>query len=393
MRSGLRFAIAVSTAGLTLVPAATFAQSVPDSTSNAPAQDIVGPRELQNFSLPSTATKPTQQPPSAPASTARLGNSIEAAPAESPAPAPTPVHRSVEARRTAPPPASAPTFQPPAASTRLTPAPVSAPALPPSSTISALDRPAAPSEDAAPGHKFSMLPWFAAAIALAGGTLFLLWRRRPRETPVNGPKFDAFASPEPVPPTPPRASTPEPVASAPTRRASSENGLVAARLRPSLEISVQPRRCLIEDGQVTIEFDIDLFNAGTAPARAVLAEAGFLNAGAAQEQQLAMFFANPVGEGQRIDSIGPMKRVTLSSQVVAPRSVIQEYELAGRKAFVPVIAFNALYEWSGGKGQSSLAYLVGRETRTDKLGPLRLDNGSRDVRGLGARPLPVGVRT
>jgi hypothetical protein len=94
-----------------------------------------------------------------------------------------------------------------------------------------------------------------------------------------------------------------------------------------------------------------------------------------------------------MEAIPPMRRVTLTSRVVAPRSAVQEYELAGRKAFVPVVAFNALYEWSGGKAQSSLAYLVGRETRSDKLGPLHADAGSREIRGLGARPLPVGVRT
>jgi len=88
-----------------------------------------------------------------------------------------------------------------------------------------------------------------------------------------------------------------------------------------------------------------------------------------------------------------MKRVSFLREVVAPRAAVQEYELAGRKTFVPVIAFNALYEWSGGKAQSSTAYLVGRETQQDKLGPLRLDQGPREYLGLGARPLPVAVRT
>jgi hypothetical protein len=156
---------------------------------------------------------------------------------------------------------------------------------------------------------------------------------------------------------------------------------------------MQPLRCVVDDDQVTIEFEVELFNAGAAPARAVLAEASLLNASATQDQELAAFFAHPVGDGERMDAIPPMRRVTLTSRVVAPRSAVQEYELGGRKAFVPVVAFNALYEWSGGKAQSSLAYLVGRETRTDKLGPLHADAGSREIRGLGARPLPVGVRT
>ena len=156
---------------------------------------------------------------------------------------------------------------------------------------------------------------------------------------------------------------------------------------------MQPLRCLVEDSQVTIEFEIDLFNAGTAPARAVLAEASLLNAGASQDQDLAAFFANPVGAGQRLDAIPPLKRITLTSQVVAPRAAIQEYELAGRKAFVPVIAFNALYEWSGATGQTSAAYLVGRATKSDKLGPLRLGSGPREYRGLAAHVLPSVVRT
>jgi hypothetical protein len=156
---------------------------------------------------------------------------------------------------------------------------------------------------------------------------------------------------------------------------------------------MQPLRCLVADDNVTIEFEVELFNAGAAPARAVLAEASLLNASATQSQELAAFFANPIGDGERVDAIAPMKRMVMTSRVVAPRSAIQEYELAGRKAFVPVIAFNAHYEGSGGKAQSSVAYLVGRETSGDKLGPLHLDDGKLEFRGLGARALPAGVRT
>jgi hypothetical protein len=88
-----------------------------------------------------------------------------------------------------------------------------------------------------------------------------------------------------------------------------------------------------------------------------------------------------------------MRRVNFASRVVAPRSAVQEYEVAGRKAFVPVIAFNALYEWSGGKAQTSAAYLVGRETSSEKLGPLHLDLGPRAFTSLRARVLPAAVRT
>ena len=144
---------------------------------------------------------------------------------------------------------------------------------------------------------------------------------------------------------------------------------------------------------MTLEFELDLFNAGTAPARAILAEASLLNASATQDQELAAFFSRPAAAGEPLEPIAPMKRMTMTSRVVAPRTSIQEYELGGRKAFVPVIAFNAMYEWSSGKAQTSAAYLVGRETDGEKLGPLRLDSTRREVRGLGARTLPLGVRS
>jgi len=156
---------------------------------------------------------------------------------------------------------------------------------------------------------------------------------------------------------------------------------------------VRPLRCVVDDQQVTIEFELELFNSGAAPARAIHAEASLINASATQDQELAAFFANASAAADRLDVIPPMKRIALTSRVVAPRSAIREYELAGRKSFVPLIAFNAVYEWSSGTAQTSAAYLVGRETNGEKLGPLRLDLGPRELNGLGARALPVGVRS
>jgi hypothetical protein len=244
-----------------------------------------------------------------------------------------------------------------------------------------------------PWRNLPLWPWLAAALALAGGIAFLLWHRRPRGALAGAPLFDLLVPPAPEPELQ-RASplpTPRPSTAAPPKRAPA--GIVASRLRPALEIAFQPLRCQVDDDQVTIEFELELFNAGAAPARAVLAEASLLNASAAQHEELAAFFANPHGIGERLDLIPPMKRVSFKNQVVAPRAAVQEYELAGRRTFVPVIAFNALYEWSGGRAQSSAAYLVGRDTQREKLGPLRLDQGAREYRGLGARALPSALRT
>jgi len=67
--------------------------------------------------------------------------------------------------------------------------------------------------------------------------------------------------------------------------------------------------------------------------------------------------------------------------------------IGGRQVFVPLIAFNTLYSWSTGEGQTSASYLLGRDTKSEKLAPFRLDHGAREFSGLGARPLPSGVRT
>jgi hypothetical protein len=405
MRANLRFRTVFAAAGLLLVPGLASAQDAaqPATTApaatNAPAPQAVGPRELQNFSLPGTSTRSAEQPTTPAATNSATENS---APEESASPSAAPVRRTAPTRRAAtviPSPAPA---QPPLATGN----PASSAAVTTTATalpLSAIAAPEAPqpttgTDTPVAGNNLSILPWILAALALAGGTLFLLWRRRPREALAAGTEFDPFVPPEPepapAPAPPPRAPQLQPAPAPAAKRAvPSSNGIVASRLRPSLEIGMQPLRCLVEDDTVTIEFEIELFNAGTAPARAVLAEASLLNASAADGQELAAFFASPAGAGERIDAIAPMKRLAITSQVVAPRSAIQEYELGGRKSFVPVVAFNALYEGSGGKAQSSVAYLVGRETNGDKLGPLHLDAGKREFRGLGARPLPTGVRT
>jgi hypothetical protein len=160
-----------------------------------------------------------------------------------------------------------------------------------------------------------------------------------------------------------------------------------------LELGVHPIRCIVDDDRVVLEFELEMFNSGAAPARGVLAEASLFNAGANQDQELGAFFAKPLGEGQPIEVIPPMQRMSFINQVVAPRAAIQEYELGGRKVFVPLLAFNATYAWSGGKAQSSAAYLVGRETAGEKLGPLSLEQVPREIGKLAGRPLPAAVRT
>jgi len=120
-------------------------------------------------------------------------------------------------------------------------------------------------------------------------------------------------------------------------------GIVSTRLRPWIELGFQPGRCIIEDDKVTFEFELALQNSGSAPARAVLVEASLLNAGPYQEEEVSAFYGSPVGEGERIAVIPPLKTVLVNTRVIAPRANVQLIEIGGRQVFVPLIAFNALY--------------------------------------------------
>lgn len=401
---------------IALAPLQALAQEAPPS-GNTPAADAVGPRELQNFSLSGTVTRPSEQPVAvqtapqkrqartqgqstspAPATTetasARPSSSTASRPKRTEtasvdvAPAPQ-SERPGDATRQSPPPSSSVTAALPkldAGGTNATPSatPASAPAFAPDP---------APTGTLAPGHKFPILPWLLAAIALGAGGAFLFWRNRSgREALAGGPQIDLFVAPEPPPKPAPRPVPPPPSPPAAETPGAAIPGIVSTRLRPWVDIGFQPVRCVLEDQRVIAEFDIELFNSGSAPARAVLVEAILINAGPSQDAEIERFFRNPVGEGERIVAIPPLKRVSLRTQVIAPREQIQAYELAGRQVFVPLIAFNTLYRWSGGEGQTSVSYLLGRDTKGEKMGPFRLDLGPRIFRGVAAHLMPTGVR-
>jgi hypothetical protein len=394
MRAGLRLIGVCWAAALLFAPAAAPAQDSNQATTAAPAPApaTVGPQELRNFNLQGNVIRPAEQPPAPRASTPEAPaarNDAATAPAvrEPRRRAAAPARRVVAAERpvaAAPEPLrqTAPASSVTVALPRLDNGAVSGSAAAPAA-IGALPD--------APERTFPLLPWLIAAIALGAGGAFLLWRRRSREALAGGAEYDLFAAPEPVPPpapSPAPAPAPEP---APERPAFS--GLVSTRLRPWIEIGFQPVRCVVEERQVTIDFELELYNSGSIAAQSVLVETNLFNAGKGQDQELGAFFANPAGRGDQQVSIPPLKRMTVKSQVVVARDRVQIFEVAGRKLFVPLVAFNAVYRWTGGGGQTSASYLVGRDTKSDKMAPFRLDLGPRVFRGVGARALPVGVRS
>lgn len=170
-------------------------------------------------------------------------------------------------------------------------------------------------------------------------------------------------------------------------------GIVSTRLRPWLEIEFKPQRAVVDDERAAVAFELSVFNSGNAPARDVLLEASLFNAGPMQDQQIRLFFDNPVGKGDRMPLIAPMQRITVNSAVFLLRDQVRPIEMEGRQFFVPMIAFNALYGWGRGSGQSSASYLVGKMAKdSDKLAPFRLDLGPRIFRNLDSREHELRLR-
>jgi len=379
MRAVLRLTVALLAAGLSLGPSLALAQSTAQPSGNTASPDTVGPRELQNFNLNGTVTRPAETPP-APATRA---------PARQPSAAPAARSNPVSA-----PPSRRPTVQPPAA-VRSTPPPVRAersPALdlPPAtpSTVPATAPQPLPAETtplAPPASDHLLLwPWLLLAGVAGAAAAYFLWRRKAREALAAGPQIEPFVAPEPAP-VPRPAPAPAPKAAAPV-------GVVSTRLRPWVEIAFAPLSCIVDDERVTIEFEVLLRNSGTALARDILVEASMFNAGPTQDQDIGRFFAEPAGQGERIAALPPLQNVTIRTALVAPRANIQLFELGGQQVFVPLIAFNVIYRLGSGQGQTSASYMLGREAKGEKLGPLRLDLGPRAFTKLGIRPLPNGVR-
>jgi hypothetical protein len=410
--------VAIAAAGLGLGPVPALAQSAPETTTNTPTANSIGPRELQNFNLQGTVTRSAEQPaatnepaPSPPrastgASSAAQSNDRPSAPS-----APTPGTQAVaKSAIGAPSIGSNGPAKTDRATAQIEPSSSVTVDLPPldASPVASSSRSYSPAssngarfepEPETPASLASqqsvpLLPWLLAAVALGVGGAFLLWRNRGRHAFAGGPEVDLYLSPEPPPaPRPRPAATPVPAAAlAPRAAPAMPMGIVSTRLRPWIELGFKPLRCVLDEAKLTFEFELELFNSGSSTARDVLIEATLSNAGPTQERDIATFFAKPVGQGQRIAAIPPLQRMSLRTEVAAPRSALQLFEVAGRQVVVPLISFNALYRWGSSEGQTSISLLLGRETQSEKLAPFRIDLGPRIFRGLGSRPLPQFIR-
>lgn len=408
-RSGLVAVLLLAGAPLLAQDNATTSTPPP-----APAGDI-GPRELSNFSITGTVTRPTQQEPAAePQATASSQPAAREA-----TPGTTVAERAATSRLIATGRPAVPSQQAaidPIAKRPTLRSPGTEAIAPPTPTQS---RPVVPLPAAAPSG-FSPLPWIAALLLIGAGAViyFGLQRKRQRyaapgvsefvpETPAPAPVRTppagrtaaapvpkAGTSPPPaVSPRPDPIPTPRGTVTSSLRSPAPPTGLVSAGLRPWIELELEPSQALLTDEHAAIAFDVTLYNSGSAPARDVAVEACLINAGQQQDVQLNQFYSTPGAVRDKIPAVAPLARVTLKSAVRLPRSAVQEYEVEGRKLFMPMVAVNSRYRWSSGEGQSAASFMVGRAADDRaKLGPLRVDQGARGWKGLAARRYEKGIR-
>ncbi|WP_162888017.1 hypothetical protein [Sphingomonas mesophila] len=404
-------------AGVALAAAPALAQDNSQAAAPPPAE-TVGPRELENFSLDGRVTRPAEQAPSPAPQPVATTPERPRETAQAPRPDPRPSAPAEVQDRPAPTrPAEDLLSRPP---TRPQPdQPTAATAPPP-----APPRPALVTDAAPQGEGSSLLMWLAALLVAAGAGAVYWFLRSRRDAPALAGGYRAArtaspldslepapppapaARPAPAPAPAPRAATPppapapsgpkpdapvssRPVTAAPTKPV----GIVASGLRPWIDVELVPDRALVDDKGAAIAFNVTLVNNGTAPARDVSIEARLLNAGARQDSELSDFYQQPKSGNDTIPVIAPLARVPLRTAVRIPRDMIHEYEVEGRKLFMPMVAVSTRYRWSSGEGQTGASFLVGKgQEEAERLAPLRVDQGARSWAGLGARRYEKGLR-
>ncbi|MEQ7873501.1 hypothetical protein ABDK56_05795 [Sphingomonas sp. ASV193] len=426
-------------ATLLLAPTPSLAQS---SGSQSQSAGTIGPAELKNFSLGKgggaglTVTPPpaTTPPPASTQATPSLGDVATPSPRSvfstrigSDLPARS--SPQVAARRTEPAPRPEATVNAPAAPAAAPSSPNSSPLgtdLPVTAAASA-PTPIEPTGSFGPTASGSLgiWPWLLALVAAVGiGIVFWGLRRRTPQVAMAGVRLGDLAQPrvpEPSPgprPSPQPQSAPSPHPSpmpramqpsaapaprhdpvppagtpAPAPSSSLLGGIVARTLQPKIAFEFQPIRVDYDaEGRATLLFDLTITNTGHAPARDVLVEGKMFNAGPRQDEEIAAFFLNPRGMGERISFLPPTEKLLLRSRVALTGDDVRPVGYEGRQLFVPLVGFNALYRGPSGEQKDSASYLVGRGGQDGgKMGAFPLDQGARGWTEVSARPHSAGL--
>lgn len=368
---------------------------------------------LENFTLgsqpsPTPTPVPTVATPPAPAPMV-TPPATTPTPADTPTPRPTPTQSDraprPRATNTAPSVTPTATATPSALPSAAAPTPPPVVSAPPVAPAVATPEPAA-----APTNWTMWMALGALALVLLGG--FSWWRSRerrsddgydeaPLELYVSADEFTAApASPSvapvaPEPPAPPSPSPTPPSSGLPgglitsSLKRSGGGGLVTSSLSPELRLALTPLRGGVDTLRATLEYELQVGNAGRGLARAVAVEAWLISASHHTAEDLGTLFASPAGEPLLAPfDLAPNGAIDLAGVVELPREMIATISAGDRRMFVPLLAVRAVF--TDGRGERQVltrAFLVGiRRDGQDRLAPLPLDRGARMNEGLASRP-------
>ena len=384
--------------GVAATPLPAQETTVPDAPTAA-SNGVVGPRELQDFTLPGTKVRPSEPAPAATPPRAPRPTPTAGSPDAPVAPREAPVAAAPGAKSGAP--AIAPTKRDRVAPSRTVLPPVATDLTAPPLSVTEPPATALPAPSLAaplPTRSTPWWPWLLAVLAAAGAAAFVYFRRQQSEETMvlAGSGLSGTVPVTPRVPVPAATSVPRAIpvpTPAPAPPPPLAGGIVSTAFEPDLYFAFTPLSVAIdESGTALVVFDLVVHNQGSAPARDVLVEAGMFNAGPEQDAKIGTFFANPRAEGDRIPIIAPMGRIGVRSRVSITGENFSPVEMEGRKLLVPLVAFNALYRWSGGEKQRSASFLVGRGNNdAPKLAPFVLDRGSRAWGDVAARTHSTGL--
>lgn len=200
------------------------------------------------------------------------------------------------------------------------------------------------------------------------------------------PALDPEPQPQPRPAQRSTAAQPPPVPA-------DLRGIVSTRLRARLELELVADRLVLTDEGALLHFECRVTNDASVPALDVRIEATMLNAGEQQDRELLELFERPAPAVAPVPHVPPLGEMALRSAVRLPHDRIREHLVEGRALFVPLIALNCFYRWSGGSGQTAASFLLGRGGAQDeKMAPFRTDLGPRIFRGLTQRRHTIARR-
>ncbi|WP_207774799.1 hypothetical protein, partial [Sphingosinicella sp. YJ22] len=167
--------------------------------------------------------------------------------------------------------------------------------------------------------------------------------------------------------------------------------------RPWLDIALVPEKARVDLDQSVIEFELTVRNTGGSVARDVKLQARFFCSTDQQDQELAAYFKAKPGDYKTLTmpDIPAGGEIVMKGTVDITRDRISALKVADKLLFVPLIGVNAFYAWSTSRsGQTSKSFVIGRQPDNDneKMGPFRLDLGSRVYRTIGQRPHKISKR-